>query len=412
MKNFLRFVGSVSLLAAMVGCSSKSTTSPINGNPTGGSARGTLQIRLGTQPGDSVDGTVRVILDTTAVSIPVNGVIGSDSLISVDYDFSNMEPGRDALIYISNVSVNGSDTTVAGYAVVEIVDDSTTTVVGTDVTSITASGTFTATGAVEIDTFYADDDTVALPNVTLHGTVRNMDLGQVFVYVNGNVFPVLVSPSTAGSSTFSKVVTLDIGANQIFLMAVNSNGSIVTSAMIPVYCSLSTSGKVMLGTLIWDTPTSDIDLHLWYFDTSSPNFSGQANVHCYYNNKSVLADSVTYAYRGILDVDDMEGEGPEHLTVSNYPDGYYVFALNSYSLDADTIARCDFTLNIGSSERAKSHTFKTSNGKSYVNTMTAWFRCFDVRVHNGNATVLEPDTNFVYGSALSKLGASEENKKR
>lgn len=411
MKGFLRLVCLVSLLTAIVGCSSKSTTSPTSGNSGGGGARGTIQIRLGAQPGDTVDGTVRVILDTTALSVPVSGVIGNDSVISVDYEFTNMEPGRDALVYVSNISVNGADTTVAGYAVVEIIEDSTTTVRSSEVTPIAASGSFSATGAVEIDTFYAADDTVSLPNVTVHGTVRNMDLGQVFVYVNGNVFPILVSPSSSGSASFSKVVTLDVGANRIFLMAVNSNGSIVTGAMISVFCNLNTSGKVMLGTLIWDTPTSDIDLHLWYFDTSSPDFSAQANAHCFYSNDYILPDSLN-AYRGILDVDDTEGEGPEHITVSNYPDGYYVFALNSYSLDEDTIARCDFTLNIGSTERARSHTFTTSNSMSYQSTMTAWFRCFDVRVQNGNATVLEPDTNFVYRSALSKMGAKENSKKK
>ena len=414
MKDFYRFLCILPLVTALLGCSSSPTSSGNGEISNGGNARGTLQIRLGTQPGDTVEGTVRVILDTTSLSVPVNGIISSDSLILVDYDFTGMEPGRDALIYISDVSVNGNDTTVAGYAVVEIIEDCTTTVGVTEVTSIAASHTFAATGAAQIDTFYAADDTVMLPNVALHGTVLNMDLGQVFVYVNGNVFPILVTPSAAGSSTFSKVVTLDIGANQIFLMAVNSSGSIVTSPMITVYCNLSISDKGILGTLIWDKPTSDMDLHLWYYSSSVPDLGTKANAHCYYgsSHKQILWDSAASSYRGILDVDDTQGEGPEHITIGNFPDGYYIFAVNSYDLDYDSLARCDFTLNLGSTQRARSHTFTTDNGMSYTSTMTAWFRCYDVKVMNGHATVLEPDTSFVYASALSKSLASEPARKK
>ena len=39
--------------------------------------------------------------------------------------------------------------------------------------------------------------------------------------------------------------------------------------------------------------------------------------------------------------------------------------------------------------------------------MTAWVRCFDIRVQNGQATILSPDPDFVYQDAQTYSGLAK-----
>lgn len=100
-------------------------------------------------------------------------------------------------------------------------------------------------------------------------------------------------------------------------------------------------------------------------------------------------------------VDDVDGEGPEHMTLADYPDGYYVFAVNNFSLDQEDHAYVNFTLRIGAEQYVIDHAFFLDESAAETPN---WVRCYDVRVENGSATVLSPGRNvYVRYQNLAKM---------
>ncbi|MDP8269011.1 MAG: PEGA domain-containing protein [Candidatus Tenebribacter davisii] len=115
-------------------------------------------------------------------------------------------------------------------------------------------------------------------------------------------------------------VTISIGAGENYLMmrANSANGDTGVSDVITVYGNFNAPDIEIV--LWWNTPTSDIDLHAW----------NPAGEHCYYGN-NIISD-------GILDIDDVEGYGPETFSVQSANMGVYEIQVNCYSLDQDDYA--------------------------------------------------------------------------
>jgi uncharacterized protein YfaP (DUF2135 family) len=276
---------------------------------------------------------------------------------------------------------------------ISVIEDETTVVPDSVYVPVVIDTTYTVTGNVQFGTLNVPSTSVSDPYITVSGSVSNTDIAQVFLYVNGDVFPITVSLS-GGSATYSSIVSLDPGANVIYVAGMNSNGVLVISNTITVTYTSTIAGNTMLGTLIWDSPTSDIDLHVWYYTQTSPDSSTTYNQHCYYNYMDLDSIRPDYATDSAtnLDVDDRTGYGPEHMTLIAYPDGYYAFAIHEYSMHSDSISNCTFTLKVGSAVQTAFHTFTTTSTPYY-------YRCYDVRVQGGVATILAPNTNL-----LSTLG--------
>jgi len=114
---------------------------------------------------------------------------------------------------------------------------------------------------------------------------------------------------------FDETISIAAGENTLQLRANGPNGDTGVSDIITVYGNFTAPEIEVV--LWWNTPTADLDLHAW-------NPDGE---HCYYGN-SVISD-------GFLDIDDVEGYGPETFAVETANIGVYEIQINSYSLDMD-----------------------------------------------------------------------------
>lgn len=167
------------------------------------------------------------------------------------------------------------------------------------------------------------------------------------------------------------------------------------------------TGDDMLITLTWTGgSTSDMDLHTYYYDTTSPSSTTTVTSYINYTGYSYCiapTDSTVY-WDGMdlngdgtceagLDYDDTEGYGPEHITATSLPDGYYVVVVNSFSLDDDPNATVSVTIKIGGTLfEFPTHTFTTADG--YGTDPNSWYRVADIRVSGGTAEVIAPNTNL------------------
>jgi uncharacterized protein YfaP (DUF2135 family) len=387
----LKSLAALAMVAALfAGCGTDSGTGGTNPPVATGSAHGTVVLDASGTTGATATGSVTVIIGDQRLVIPVDVTFLTARTITVTYDFPVVAVGRTGVLYLGTIVIGDVTYSYAGYTTVAVVEGETTTIAATVYQPVTIDTSFTPTGNVQFSGLSVPSTSVSSPYITLTGTVSNMDVQQIFVYVNGDVFPVSLNLS-GGTGAFTAMVSLDPGLNVIVVAAMNSNGVLVLSDPITVTYTSTIAGNTMLGTLIWDSPTSDIDLHLWYYTETSPSSTSTYSQHCYFSSKDLTGirpDEATDA-AGNLDVDDQEGYGPEHMTLIGYPDGYYVLALDRYSMDQDLTSNCNFTLKVGSAERTTACTFST--------TSVRWYRCYDVRVVGGVASILSPNTSLAVG---------------
>jgi hypothetical protein len=89
----------------------------------------------------------------------------------------------------------------------------------------------------------------------------------------------------------------------------------------------------------------------------------------------------------VLDIDDVEGYGPEHITVATLPTGYYALYVDPFSMDLDERATVTVTLKIGDqSFTFDPYTFYYSGDP---------YRVVDLTVDaGGTVTLLAPDTSL------------------
>lgn len=403
-------------MALLWGCSDDGDTGGVTGPaplPTGSAScvvyLDSTDLGPSSTPGTLVTGTVWVVIGGQRLAVDVDVTLDSNRTMKVTFFYPEVTAGRATIVYVADLSVGGTPVTIGGYQFVNVTEGDTAQVDGTGFLPMEIDPSYTVTsGAPVFSNIVLGATSTNVANVTISGTVSNMDFDHLFIFVNGNSFQVAIDPNTNGTAAFNTIITLDAGSNSVTVVAMNSAGELAVSSAYTVRYNVQGSGKTLLGTLVWDTPTSDMDFHMWYYAGTAPDLSTTAQYHCAFWSKDVSTilpngtDSL-----GNLDVDDTEGEGPEHMTFVDYPDGYYVFAVNSYSLDGDDHAYCTVTLSAGRAQRTMSHTFVTANSEDYTTGMDAWVRCFDVRVVNGVATILDPNPSFVYheSSLLSKRPA-------
>lgn len=120
------------------------------------------------------------------------------------------------------------------------------------------------------------------------------------------------------SGYFNQTISIAAGENELQMRANGPEGDTGVSDVIIVYGDFEAPEIEVV--LWWNTPTSDIDLHAW----------NPAGEHCYYGNP-VISD-------GFLDIDDVEGYGPETFAVQTANTGVYEIQINCWSLDQDDYA--------------------------------------------------------------------------
>ncbi len=178
----------------------------------------------------------------------------------------------------------------------------------------------------------------------------------------------------------------------------------------------NTTGDKMTITLTWfGGSSSDMDLHLKYYNVTNPTPSTAETWHMDWHQGKTYPGTtgnctdpagITFGDafdldaggNGVCDVgldfDDTQGYGPEHITATKVPAGYYVVSVNSYSLDSDPFATMYLAVHIGDYIFGPyTTTLTSSDGES--TDIASWFRVADVRVNeDGTVDVLAPDLSL------------------
>ncbi len=195
------------------------------------------------------------------------------------------------------------------------------------------------------------------------GALITFDEDTAILSLNGVDQTVAVDPN----GRFVATIGIVEGANRLRVRATSSNGDTGYSDLVTVFGDFAAADIVII--LSWDTPTSDLDLHVW-------NPIGQ---HAYYANKSID--------EGSLDIDDRVGFGPETFTATHALEGTYTVKVNSFSLHQDDYSNAGVTVVLdGATPRTYGpYLFETAdfNGTSEA----AWWDVTVFQMANGTRSV-------------------------
>jgi len=182
--------------------------------------------------------------------------------------------------------------------------------------------------------------------ITLNGYDYEIDVYSGYIYVD---------------------LSIASGENTIQLRANSTNGDTGVSDIITVYGDFVAPEIEVV--LWWNTPTSDLDLHAW----------NPAGDHCYYGNMNIPD--------GSLDIDDVDGYGPETFAVPTANVGIYEIQINCYSLHSDAFS--DATVQVffdGVLEDTFGpHHFIVDDGNG--NDPLAWWEVCTITVENGRCII-------------------------
>lgn len=170
--------------------------------------------------------------------------------------------------------------------------------------------------------------------ITVSGSIRLQDAAGNTSPFTGNrailTLNGLDKELNVSQGNFSERISIRAGANTLRLRANSPDGDTGASEELVIYGNFQVPDIEIV--LTWNTPTSDLDLHVW-------NPRGE---HCYYGHK-VISD-------GSLDIDITEGFGPETFTAPRALSGIYVVKVNCYSLDRDPYADATVVIRIRGQE--------------------------------------------------------------
>lgn len=233
-------------------------------------------------------------------------------------------------------------------------------------------------------------------SITISGTVSSLEWALVYARINNQFLWVETARDLdkTDSVTFPEeednpfVVPLKPGMNEIQLIAVNSQGY-TFSDIITVECTAPLHEELenILVTLTWDTP-ADLDLHTWYYLPEEDKFI--------WHNSYFMPDAPDTDDIKNLDADNQTGFGPEHFTLLGAADGYYIIAVNAHSLAG--LPAANAFVSIETNERLHYlGPFRITEGNSDVypvNNNFSWARIADIRITEGVAEILDPDTDL------------------
>jgi uncharacterized protein YfaP (DUF2135 family) len=88
--------------------------------------------------------------------------------------------------------------------------------------------------------------------------------------------------------------------------------------------------------LVWDSPSTDVDLHLLR-ENPAGSYTSWSDNDCYYGDCKAPDGLDTKWFPALpdanptLDVDDLDGYGPENINIDTPADGKYMVAVHFYS---------------------------------------------------------------------------------
>ncbi|MDA3812800.1 MAG: PEGA domain-containing protein [Candidatus Cloacimonetes bacterium] len=166
---------------------------------------------------------------------------------------------------------------------------------------------------------------------------------------------------------FDETISIAAGENELQMRANGPEGDTGVSDIITVYGDFTAPEIEVV--LWWNTPTADIDLHAW----------NPAGEWCYYGNP-VISD-------GFLDIDDIEGYGPETFAVQTANVGVYDIQINCFSLDSDNYSDASVQVFFDGVLMANygPHHFIVDDGNG--TDPAAWWEVCTITVENGRCVI-------------------------
>ncbi len=290
----------------------------------------------------NVTGTVKDAYSTSNALADVTIYLVADTVdLDIDDTASNVENNENALV--TTTDENGAyayeTIPIGNYCLIAKKDGYTTAIQRFSVTSNT--GDFFTN-----DTLYLLDDSVTDNNsASITGTVKNATNNetiseltvQLFLHKGNTVGTPIATTTTDsdGAYTFTNLpaqqYTVQVVGNDDFIS--NKKSVCVTADSEnneDILVSPKLSGEGVRFVLTWGDYESgapdDLDAHL-----IGPSVDGNT-FEVYYSSQTFGLDNIIFAQ---LDVDDMEFEGPETITLNAVVDGTYTFYVDNYSETPD-----------------------------------------------------------------------------
>ena len=301
-------------------------------------------------------------------------------------------------------------------------------------------------GAVAPTVNYSYDDTSVWGRSTFRYTPASIGLNGIFDVRTPTPIRTVYSPtrqSTSGTVIINDTARAQYGAggdvtitvptdiargiypSEYQLMKVSDFAAMEQEkpALLGATSTASVTGSTMTVTLTWNGPapsytsTSDMDLHVKYYEALAPAAGDAPTWHMDWHQSrtypGVVGSTCTDPrglkfsnafdldppHRGICDVgldfDDRDGYGPEHITALKLPSGYYIVSVNSFALvPAERDTTLYLSLHIGDNIFGPYvvNSVMEGGGESLTNP-AVWFRVADVRVNSDRSIdVLAPNT--------------------
>lgn len=171
--------------------------------------------------------------------------------------------------------------------------------------------------------------------LSVRGDVASLNtaitITQLQAIVNGVTYEIEVEED----GSFEQEVPLDPGSNTIQLRVFDADGNAGTSSILRVTVSLPRIDLRVI--LSWDTSHTDVDLHMFQRNASEGNvpasYDDWRNLdrHVWWPNKLPDDFGTTPDSNPILDIDDMDGYGPETILLREAAPGHYHIWVHFFS---------------------------------------------------------------------------------
>jgi chitodextrinase len=248
-------------------------------------------------------------------------------------------------------------------------------------------------------------------DLTWSVSTDNVRVSGYIIYRNG--IPIRSLPAPESSGTQIEFSDKGVSPSTRYCYRISAFDSSGNKSDLSNEICVTTPGGIIITegilyiTLVWEGgDTSDMDLHLNYYDTTNPGpttpikwyVDYHIGIACTNPPAITFSDALDVDGDGICDIgldwDDVDGYGPEHIVATKLPAGYYVISVNSYDLDRDPYAKINVTVKIGDSLFGPYvHTFTKADREGQ--DPDAWFRVVDIRVNtDGTIEVLSPNDSL------------------
>jgi hypothetical protein len=247
----------------------------------------------------------------------------------------------------------------------------------------------------------------ASPLQTSQGTLNTNGTSTSSYNAGSDVDIIVTSLSTSVTSTLNFPREYDLMKITDFAAIEQDKLPLIAPPAPGVPVSLPT-GSTLAVTLTWigpsGTSTSDMDLHLHYYSTTAPTAGLAKTWTVHWSGAHSCKDPTGLEFsKGLdlngdtvcdagLDFDDTNGYGPEHITDLVLLPGYYIAAVDSFSLSgAEAPTTLYLSLHIGDNIFGPYiSTLSTSDGDGII--AEAWYHVADIRVNSdGTVDVMSPD---------------------